>query len=75
MKTKILKQAKLTNTCVWKTTITWETILDCTGRTRIVVEQKYITQKDASYVREEIYENNDFDKAYDDFHKLLANWI
>lgn len=75
MKTTILKSAKLTNTGSWTTTITWKKITDGTGRTRITTKQRFWRNKKAPYEIDEIYGTEEFNKAYDDFHKKIARWI
>lgn len=68
----ILKQAKLKNSGVWTTTITWYSL---GSGTQIVTKQCYTRKRKNNYTRVEDYTKKEFDKAYKEFHKKIAEWI
>lgn len=73
MTSPILKKATLQNSGVWTTTIIWQSLPN--GQTKIITKQRFKHSKKNDYTREEIYEHEQFDQAYDDFHKKLRKWI
>lgn len=70
----ILKKATLKNSGVWTTTFIWYSIPE-NGCTQIVTKQRYEKMKKYNYTHVEQYNNNEFDKAYDDFHNKIKEWI